>query len=194
MRKNNIKKITKEVLNGKEVTIYHLNKKVFKEAKNHKRINTICPNCASTLALNDDNNWFCTGDKLKIWESEFKNYYDMENAEKAEYLHKISENSRFLELYDFWVYSYEKGSPEEFSCGYTNDLFPIISTIQTNIPDPLVTKRIERKLGRKLTQEELCGEVELFQHNGQILTKYKKNSLQIRIPWVSLPRLETFYP
>lgn len=65
--------------------------------------------------------------------------------------------------------------------------------VQVRIPDPCFTKILEQKLGRKLKEEELYEEEELFFYAGRVLTKYREGAKVIRIPWIILPTEDTIY-
>lgn len=182
-----IVKTRKETINGEQVTVKIIEPKQRKVSRYVDRSTTDCPYCKSTLVLNSYGKWECTGDKLKIWANDFYKYYRATEKEREHILSKFSNVSRFLELYDRWAYDIITEGEATYDCGYTNEIFPLIATCQEKIPDPLVTKRIEKKLGRKLTLEELLGEHELYAYGGRILTEWRKNAKQIRIPWIILP-------
>lgn len=154
---------------------------------------TTCPNCISAMRLNSAGKWECTGDKLKLWESDFVRYRKMSKEERLKYITDISSSSRFLELYDRWAYALESEGEEAFDCGYSNILFPLHGSVQVKIPDPLFTKIIEQKLGRPLTEEEIYGEHELYFYQGRVLTEWRNNAKLIRIPFVILPSEDTVY-
>ncbi len=169
------------------------------KAKKNKRINnarstiTNCPNCLSSMRLNSHGSWECSADKLTVWEKDFMAFSKLGDKEKGEYLLGLSNYSRFVELFDKWKYSQDNNAPEEFNCGYTNTVYPMIGTATVRIPDPLVVKRIEAKLGRPLTEEELIGESELWLYAGKVLTEWRKKAKQIRIPYIILPSETTVY-
>lgn len=174
-------------INGQKVTLKKIKpkdkKKEFYDTRNSI---TTCPNCVSRMMLNDKGFWDCSGDRLKVWETEFIKYKGLDNSKKVKYIKDLSNSSRFLELYDRWEYALNSDG-ETFGCGYTNVLFPLNGSVQVRIPDPVFTKIIEQKLGRKLTEEELYEEQEIFFYAGRILTKYREGAKVIRIPWVVLP-------
>lgn len=186
MGKKIIDKYT-ENIDGAEVTILTIEPKQKKVKKYADRSNTTCPNCQSILRLNTLGQWECAGDKIKIWEKEFYTYMRSNEKKKVEILANFSNSSRFLELYEMWHYDIILNEGIKFDCGYTNEIFPLISACKEKIPDPLFVKIVESKLGRKLTEEELLGESELYWFKGMVLKNYKKNSRVLRIPWIILP-------
>lgn len=190
--RNLIEETTTQI-DGETVTLKRFKPKNKKKSKNVRMTVTSCPNCMSSMILNSDGFWECTGSRLRLWEDEFNKFSGLTKEKQVEYLTTLSSYSRFVELYDKWKYSIEVGVPEEFNCGYTNIIYPPNGTVQVRIPDPLFVKRIEKKLGRPLTEEELYGESELYKYGGKILTQWRKKAIPIRIPWIVLPSEETFY-
>lgn len=184
-----MKKIVKrrtEIIDGQSVTVSTVKPKERKVTKYVDRTNTTCPNCQSLLKLNEHGQFECSGNKLRVWEKEFVAYYRATDIEKEEILSKFSNTSIFGELYDRWKYNREN-EEEMFDCGYTNEIFPLLSESKETIPDPLVVKRIEAKLGRELTLDELLGEVELFSYKGSIFTEWRPKARTVKIPWIVLP-------
>jgi hypothetical protein len=145
------------------------------------------------MILDEAGTWQCSGDRLRVWESEFVKYRSMDKEKKVKYITDLSNSSRFLELFDRWEYAYNSNGKEVFGCGYTNILFPLNGSVQVRIPDPCFTKILEQKLGRTLKEEELYEEEELFFYAGRVLTKYREGAKVIRIPWVILPTEQTIY-
>jgi hypothetical protein len=184
MKKKILRKTT-EIIDGKSVTVTILSPKERKVTRYVDRSNTTCPNCQSTLRLNDLGQYECTSNKLMVWEKEFFAYDRADMEGKEEILAKFSNTSLFSELYDRWKYARE--NDEKFDCGYTNEVFPLLSESKEVIPDPLVVKRVEKKLGRELTLDELLGEVELFTFGGRVLTEWRPKARTLRIPWIVLP-------
>lgn len=191
-KKNLIEETTTEY-NSEKVTLKRFKAKEKRRTRNARSTTTTCPNCLSTLKLSKQETWECTGDRLKLWEEQFIFYSKMTTEEKVKYITGLSHYSKFLELHDKWIYATENDLPDEFNCGYTNIIYPPNGTTQVKIPDPLVVKRIEKKLGRKLTEEELLGESDLYWYGGQVLTEWRKRATPIKIPFVILPSEETVY-
>lgn len=179
---------------GSKIKIQQLKPRLKKQV-NYVARHTItsCPNCLSSMILDESKNWKCTGNKLQLWESDFVKFKKMNDSEKIKYIEDLSNYSRFLELFDRWEYALESNGEEQFDCGYTNTLFSPNGSVQVRIPDPLVCRRIEDKLGRPLTEEEHHEESELFFYAGQVLTKYREGAKVIRIPWIILPSETTIY-
>jgi hypothetical protein len=194
MKKNkNLLKEFQTEYNGETITVKKF--KIFKNkpSNNGKNKKLLCPNCASFLKADSLGHLKCTGNKLEFWEKEFIRFDKMDNNAKIKYITNISNYSNFMELYDKWKFSVVNNLPEEFNCGFVNDIYPPNGNIQIKIPDPLVVKRLEKKLGRKLTEEELLGESELWAYGGRVLTHWRRKAKQIRIPFIVLPSEETFY-
>lgn len=193
MPKSNVISETQIDLDGQQVKVKKLKAKAKKRGRNDRSNSLTCPNCLSKLITNSIGLLECTGDRMKIWEKEFERYYKLDDEKKVEFLKNVSANGNFQELYDRWVYARENELPNEFDCGYSNVLFPPSGNVKVRIPDPIFCKRIEQKLGRKLTEEELYGESPLYQYGGRILTEWRKRAKEIRIPFVILPDEEEIY-
>ena len=121
----------------------------------------ICPHCLSKL-IDDEGIMSCTGNKLMMWQSEFKRYESMNAAEKKKYLISFSDSEKFVDLYDKWSLSDADGNRPNFTCGYSNQIFSPIPETRVMIPDPLQIKRLERVLRRPLTNEELFGDKDVL--------------------------------
>jgi ribosomal protein L37AE/L43A len=184
--KNLIAEYTTEY-QGQTVKIKKFKTKNKKSRQNVRRNVFNCPNCLSSVKIDELGIWECTGDKLKIWEEEFNKFYHLPKDKKDKYIKTIISDSRFLDLYDKWVYSYENNKSEEFTCGYTNKIFLPIVTVKCVIPDPIYTKFIESRINRKLTLEEISGEDELWIYKGSVYKKYRKGANKIRIPFIRFP-------
>jgi len=172
---------------GQKVTI-----KVGKPKEKRKQINrpknvTTCPECSSTLILNNIGVWQCTGDQLKQWENQFYKYSKLNEDDKVEFLKSVSDTGKFQYLFGRWEYSQESDS-QGFNCGYSNNINLPLPNSQSKLPDPLFVKHVERKLGRPLTEEEKWGEGDIWFYKGQYLNKYRKNSKRVKIPIISIPR------
>jgi len=169
------------------VKITKLKPKKKRAPRNARRINTTCPYCLSTLKVNDVGTYECTADRLKIWETEFIKFNKMSDKEKVDYLYKFSYPDKFEELYQRWNFTDDKGNRINYDCGYTNKLFNPISRFRTTMPDPALTKTIEESLGRKLTDEELMGEVEIYRKGNSYFSDWKKGRNKVRIPILTFP-------
>jgi hypothetical protein len=181
-------------VDGKEV-IYK--KFELKKNKNdnysYRNSGSSCPNCFSKLKVDSEGHFYCTGDRLIYWESEFISYRNMNEDQRAKYLYGLGNNSRFLELYDYWNYTQSTDGEEIFTCGYTNKLFPLLGNSDVRIPDPLFVKTVESKLGRKLTEEELHEEEVIYFYAGSVYDKFKEGAKILRIPWIIMPKETTVY-
>lgn len=169
------------------IKITKLKPKKKRAIRNARHINTNCPYCLSTLKINEAGTYECTADKLKIWEAEFLKFNKMSDKEKINYLYKFSYPDKFEELYQRWNFQDENGNRVNYDCGYTNKLFNPISRFRSTMPDPALTKTIEGSLGRKLTQEELMGEVEIYRKGNSYFSDWKKGRNKVRIPWLEFP-------
>ena len=174
-------------VNGEKAKVKVLKPKLKKRTRHARTTTLSCPNCLSTLKLNGQGLWECTRDKLIIWEKDFVKYHKMTPKQKISFLSKLTSTSRFEELYDYWKYSVETNQPEEFTCGYTNDIHLPIAQNKQRIPDPLFCKRIEKLLGRSLTEEEIYGDSPLYFYRGKVLTEYRKRAKEIKMIWIILP-------
>ena len=174
-------------IGGKTVKVTKLKPKRNRSKKYARHTVTSCPNCLSTLKLNEVGVWDCTGDRLQIWVSEFEKFDRSTESQKKEYLLNLSESNRFLDLYSKWKFQDESGNRPNFNCGYTNEVYPPMSKIKTRIPDPAFCKSLERRLGRELTEEEKANEVEIWEWQGIVSTEKRAGAKKIRIPWITLP-------
>lgn len=194
MNKRNLVKQYQEEVDGQEVTVSQFKPKD-KKGKSYGRSSTTnCPCCGSKLGLNDQQLWYCTSDKLKYWESEFDKYASLNDADKVIYLQNITSDSQFFDLFDKWKYSKEVDKPDEFHCGYTNNIFLPIANTRTIIPDPLVVKRLEEKLKRPLTEEELKNEGTIHFRFKKVSDKWFKGGKPFIIPYIVLPDEISFSP
>lgn len=117
-----------------------------RRASNKRDTMHICPNCLSTLKPTQDGALECTGDKLKLWETEFMRYDRLKTDEdRQRFLSKLSNKSKFLELHE---------KRFDLECGYSNRMVDPTPTYTITIPDPLMTSMIEKSMGRELTEEE----------------------------------------
>lgn len=194
MKKKTLVKQYKDNLDGQDVTVNQFKLKE-KKGKSYGRIvSTTCPCCGSKLELNKDELWYCAGDKLKFWESEFTKYQELNEADKVIYLQNISSDSQFFELYDKWKFSKDVDKLEEFNCGYSNNIFLPIANTRTIIPDPMVVKTLEIRLKRSLTEEELRNEGQLYYRFKKVSDKWFKGSKPFVIPYFVLPDELSFIP
>ena len=91
-----------------------------------------------------------------------------------------------MDLYNRWQNAQELAD-YEFECGYSNKIFTPNSRHRVTIPDPVQVKRIERHLGRKLTEEELHNESDLWQYSGQYFEKFRDGAKKVKIKHVAIP-------
>lgn len=183
----NLVKQYKTTYQGEEVTVNVFKDKHPKGVSNARRTTINCPNCNSTLIIGENGLYECTSDKLAHWDKEFYKYYMMLPPEKLEYVTTISKESMFFDLYDKWVYARENNSPEDFNCGYTNNVSLPIASNKTIIPDPLYCLFLEQKLKRPLKEEELRNESELWIKGRRVYTEYRKGARMVKIPYILLP-------
>ena len=162
-------------------------KKPRKAQTNFRSVERVCPNCLSTLCLDHIGNWSCSKDKLKLWEKEFLKYSALSELKKNEYLLKISDIDQFLFLYTKWEIVDETGNRPNFDCDYSSKLFRPVSTSTIIIPDPIEVKRIEKSLGRILTEEERCGEKPLWVEGNKYYKSFKKGRKKAIIQSIHYP-------
>lgn len=112
---------------------------------NVRSVNHTCPNCLSTIIINNLGQWECTGNNLQLWSKEFERYNTMSAAEKEKHLETIDNKEKFLEWYN----------QDSLHCGWNSQLQKIENTYSVRIPDPIAVSRIEKSLGRNLSEEEL---------------------------------------
>lgn len=114
--------------------------------KNARIISNLCPNCFSTLTTNEDGTINCTGDRLTFWKTEAENYKKLSPEDQKQYLDSLEDSSKFLALV---------ATIGSLNCGYSSQLSAITSNNSTRIADSMAVGRMERKLGRQLTELEL---------------------------------------
>jgi hypothetical protein len=185
-KKNVIAEYQTEV-SGQSVTV-HKYKSKDKKAVSYGRPNPVnCPYCLSHLVTDSSGIQQCSGDRLLFWEKEFSKYHIMNDSQKVSYIKTISEESQFFELYDRWAFAQIPESEEKFNCGYTNKIFFPMPSGNVSIPDPVKVSYIEKKIGRRLIEDELYGEAELWQYGGQILKEYRKGARKVKIAIIRFP-------
>lgn len=140
-----------------------------------------CPNCLSSLKVSREGIWFCSGNRLQFWEKECILYSSLKSDEKEKFLEKFSDPNKFKEMH--MDYELEK----KLSCGYSSRIFYPISSSSVEIPDPIVVGRIEKSLKRALTEEELQGNKKIWMLNGEYISYYKEDAIEVEIPTVSFP-------
>lgn len=172
--------------NGEEVEIkvYKPKKAVKKNLK--PKTTAICPECNSTIKVNTYGVWECTGDQLEYWHQQFCRFRAMSENKQKEFIETISDLGKFMDLYSRWQNSQELDN-YEFDCGYSNKIFSPSSRHRVTIPDPIQVKHIERRLGRKLTEEELHNEDAIWEYSGQYLEKYRDGAKKVKIKHVAIP-------
>jgi hypothetical protein len=187
MKKNkNIINEYEDDYNGQKVIVHKFKSKKNKIVNITRSNFAVCPNCLSKMVLDNKGFQQCSGDRLVTWVKEFQTFKDLDDIKKVNYIKNLSHDSMFLELYDRWHYS--QSNPEDiFNCGYTNQIFLPIPNCSVIIPDPTQIKRIEKKLGRKLTEEEIFGEKELFAHRGGIFEEYRDGARIVKISLLRFP-------
>lgn len=133
----------------------------------HRNVSNLCPNCFSTLNIDDSGGFACSGDRIASWRKEIEAYREMPEQAQQTYLATLSNPSKFVELV---------GSFDTLDCGLSNQLSNVTSTNNTRIPDPMAVGKLERILKRSLTAEELEEDYE-FEFEGKRYT----------IPFVNFP-------
>jgi hypothetical protein len=185
--KKNVIAEYQEQIDGKTITVKRIKPKD-KKAVSYGRPNAInCPYCLSHLITDVNGVQQCSGNKLEFWNKEFNKFNKLDEHLKRKYIETISEESQFFELYDRWTFAQVPENEEKFNCGYTNKIFFPMPSGNVTIPDPVRVTHIEKKLGRLLTEEELYGEVELWQYNGSIFKEYRKGARKVKIALIRFP-------
>lgn len=162
------------------------------KAVSHARdIYSSCPNCGSKLVINVMGAWECTSDKLDYWLEQFKKFMQYTPEQQVTYISKLTIDSNFLDLYDKWLTANTDNRPQDFNCGYTNNITLPIGSNRIIIPDPMFCKFLEIRLKRPLTEEELRNEATLYIRRGKIKTKWFLGSRAVVIPYIVLPDEET---
>ena len=187
MSKKRPQKTYDAAIDGQKVSINQYEPYDRRRTRHARSNNTSCPYCLSLLKADSFGTLYCTSTRLKIWEKQFAAFHALNAQEQEKYLGGLSNTGRFKELYDRWKYAFENNLPDEYNCEFSNQIFPIISASKNIIPDPLFCKKLEEKLGRPLTEEELRNESELYFYQGQVLTDYRKRAKLINIPHILLP-------
>ena len=118
-----------------------------RKGKKHVRSNDhMCPNCFSKLIVDEVGNLTCSGDKLKLWKEKIEDYDKMNIEEKQQFLTTIDNKGKFIEWYNL---------KEDLQCNWNNKVVTEVPTYNVTIPDPMIVGKIEKSLGRPLTEEEL---------------------------------------
>lgn len=151
------------------------------------KTHTNCPNCMSKLKSNEFNILECTGDRLLFWHNEFLLYMKLDKEKQNKYLLCLSNINLFLDLFDKWNYLDDNGIRVNFQCEYSNKIMNPVTRFRTTLPDPILVKRIERSLGRPLTEEEKHGEKEIWKEGNTFFTNYRKGRKIIKIPQIIFP-------
>jgi hypothetical protein len=154
---------------------------------NYRNIDNICPDCLSTLVLGNKGHFECSGDRLKLWETEFINYSKLDELQQNQFLIQFEDPNLFLYLYNKWEFKDQNGNRPYFICDYSNSINTMNIRASVIIPDPIMTKIIEKRLGRPLTEEEKRGEKSIWTKEGNYYTKYKKGRSKVNIPLITYP-------
>ena len=187
IKKKNVIAEYQDDIKGQAVTIHKMKPKE-KKVISYGRPNAVnCPYCLSHLITDVGGLQQCSGNKLEYWDREFTKFNELTDYLKGKYIETISEESQFFELFDRWAYSKKPDSEEKFNCGYTNKIFFPMPSGNVTIPDPVRVSNVEKKLGRRLTEEELYGESELWQYGGNIFKEYHKGARKVKIPLIRFP-------
>jgi len=184
--KNKIINTYTEVIDSTEVSIKVMDSSKKSKKTNRAKTTSVCPECNSVLKVNKLGIWECLGNELFYWQQEFIKFRAANQEEKDKILKSISDTGQFIDLYNRW--SNSQDLPDvSFDCGYSNRLYPSHSNSKEVIADPIQVVNVERKLGRKLTEEELKNEQDIWQHGGKYLTKYRKGAKKVRIKYITFP-------
>ena len=113
---------------------------------NYRSVSSLCPNCFSTLLTDERGAIQCSGDRIKSWQDEFDKFKALSDKGKEEYLARLDNPERFLEL---------AGTLGSQDCGFSTKISHVAPNYSVRIPDPMAVNKLERTLQRKLSEEEL---------------------------------------
>jgi hypothetical protein len=160
-----------------------------KRTKNTRKQRTPCPECGSSLSV-EDGHIYCT---QNLFETEYPNMFMKWDGLSASELRTAIENSPFktYDMYERWKFiDPETGVRTQFCCTYDpNKEFNPMTQSETILPDPAQTRIAETLLKRPLTIDEYYGTVKVplisekgLRYYGQVnqlvfpreyITKYK---------------------
>jgi hypothetical protein len=140
-----------------------------------------CPECGSRLIVDTSGVILCSQDKLKEWYKKCLEY-DNGNDETRLAILKDDVHNQFMHLYDRWKQKDVTGNRSVFNCIYTNRLHSPVPHYEWWVFDVWQIKRLEKIMGRPLSQAELAGIVKVKwqtkagQWNEESVVRY-------RFPW-----------
>lgn len=141
---------------------------------------TNCSDCLSLLKINKEGKWECTGDRLETWKEEFKKYKNLSIDNKNKYLQTLTNKSKFLELYNSWIGG-------KLECNFNSRIYSNNHSYSQEIPDPMFVGKIERSLGRELTDEEKYGEIPIYKVGSSYTDSFEEGASLIEIPIILFP-------
>lgn len=109
--------------------------------------------------ITEDDSLVCSGDKLKVLEKSFIDLLETRDHEKW-LADNVTDKTKFLHLYRRWKEA--KKDDSTFNCGYSSTIFNPLPDTRITMPDPMQVARIEKRLKRKLSEEEKAGEDEIY--------------------------------
>lgn len=142
-----------------------------------RQINHLCPNCMSTLTV-ENGDYVCTGDRLEIWQKVFEEFDKMQLKEKRDYLSSISDQDKFFDLYK---------QKSKLTCDFSTYRASLVPNYNETILDPLVVKRVQKSLGRPLTDEEKSGDTKLYRRGNDYKTRLFLGYEEFEIPRINFP-------
>lgn len=134
---------------------------------NYRSVSNLCPNCFSTLSQDSAGAIICSGDRMKAWHEQFAKFNAMSEDEQTQYLSKLDDPDRFIEL---------ATSLNGHDCGFSTKISHVAPNQSIRIPDPMAVGRLERTLQRRLTEDELVEE-HVFELEGK----------SYRLPFINFP-------
>lgn len=143
----------------------------------NRTVNHLCPNCMSTLEVKSGK-YICTGDVLNYWRQELEKYDNMKDDEKQIYFNSVSDKE---------VFSNILSNRESLNCSYSSNLTSIMTDNNMLVPDPLVVSKIELKLGRRLTEEELVEDKAFYRSGSNISLQKVEGFEEFKIPFIRFP-------
>lgn len=141
--------------------------------------NLDCPYCLSKLTV-INGELACTGNQLKIWETEFSMFKTLNAQQQESYLDQMSSKEQFLELYELWLNG-------DLACDFSNKVYTLLNGFQVTVPDPIFVKKVEASLKRELLDSEKNGLFPIWEKNGQYYDEYIEGSEPVDIPMVTFP-------
>jgi len=138
----------------------------------------LCPNCMSSMKLDEKGKYKCTGDRLNLWKKEFERFEKMNTKEREDFLKGIENIDKFMELFNKRL---------NLECDYSSRMVDITPTYSVEIPDPMHVSKIEKALGRRLTELELEEGYKFYTDGNNIFSEKKEGTRYFFIERIIFP-------